>query len=47
VRRNEELLKFSEKPNTKAIWFSIQEINAATDNFIDANLIGQGDSATV
>lgn len=47
VRRNEELLKSSVKPNTGAVWFGIQEIKAATDDFSEANLIGQGGFATV
>jgi serine/threonine protein kinase len=35
------------KPNTGAVWFSIQEIKTATDDFSEANLIGQGGFATV
>jgi hypothetical protein len=47
VTRNEKLLKSAVKPNTGAVWFGIKEIKAATDNFSDANLIGQGGFGTV
>jgi serine/threonine protein kinase len=47
VRRNKNLRKSVVKPNTGAVWFDIQEIKEATDNFSDANLIGQGGFATV
>eukprot|EP00253_Pinus_taeda_P033303 PITA_33303 len=36
ARRNEEHLKSSVKPNTGAVWFDIEEIKAATDNFSEA-----------
>lgn len=47
ARRNEEHLKSSVKPNTGAVWFDIEDIKAATDNFSEANLIGQGGFGTV
>jgi hypothetical protein len=45
VRRSEELVKSPVKPNYGQ--FGNQEINAVTDNFSYANLIGQGGFATV
>lgn len=47
VRRSKELLKADVIPNTGAVSFDIQEIKTATDNFSDANLIGQGGFATL
>jgi hypothetical protein len=47
VRRNKNLLRSAMRPNTGAVWFDIQEIRDATDNFSDENLIGQGGFATV
>jgi serine/threonine protein kinase len=47
IRRNRSLLRTTVRPNTGAVWFSIQEINAATQNFSEANLIGQGGFGTV
>ena len=47
MRHNEKLLKSTVKPNIGAVCFGIQEIKAATDNFSDANFIGQGSFATV
>ena len=47
VRWKEELLNATMKPNTEVVWFDIEEIREATDNFNEANLIGQGTFATV
>ncbi|XP_057850319.1 probable receptor-like protein kinase At1g11050 [Cryptomeria japonica] len=47
IRRNRTLLKATVRPNTGAIWFKIDEIKAATDNFSRRNLIGQGGFGTV
>jgi len=47
VRRNTILLKAAVKPNTGAVWFDIRLIRDATDNFSEANLIGQGGFGTV
>ncbi|GLJ24919.1 hypothetical protein SUGI_0476720 [Cryptomeria japonica] len=35
------------KPNTGAVWLSLEEIAAATDNFSPANVIGEGGFGTV
>jgi serine/threonine protein kinase len=43
-RRDREL---SNRTNTDTVWFSIDEIKAATHNFSQANLIGQGAFGTV
>eukprot|EP01018_Ginkgo_biloba_P019372 Gb_05449 [translate_table: standard] len=43
VRRNRILLKRTMlKPNTGAVWFSIDDIKEATQNFAPTNLIGEG-----
>lgn len=47
IVRNRSLLKTTVKPNTGAIWFDINEIKVATENFSRRNLIGQGGFGTV
>jgi hypothetical protein len=40
-------MKVLVKPNSHAIWFNVQGINAATDHFIGVDPIGQGDCTTI
>ncbi|XP_057850321.1 probable receptor-like protein kinase At1g11050 isoform X2 [Cryptomeria japonica] len=47
IMRNRSLLQTTVRPNTGAIWFKIDEIRAATENFSRRNLIGQGGFGTV
>ncbi|GLJ24910.1 hypothetical protein SUGI_0476590 [Cryptomeria japonica] len=47
VRNNRSLLKDTVKPNMGAVWFNIHRIKAATANFSDANVVGQGSFGTV
>uniref|UniRef100_A0A0D6QSL1 non-specific serine/threonine protein kinase n=1 Tax=Araucaria cunninghamii TaxID=56994 RepID=A0A0D6QSL1_ARACU len=47
IRRNRSLLKGTVRPNTGAIWYDIDEIRAATANFSQRNLVGEGGFGTV
>ncbi|KAI5073435.1 hypothetical protein GOP47_0011448 [Adiantum capillus-veneris] len=47
IDRNSKLINASMLPNTGAVWFKIQQIKEATDNFAEANLVGQGGFAKV
>ena len=47
VNKSRKILRVTARPNTGAIWFSIQETRPATHNFSPANLIGQGSFGTV
>ncbi|KAL5714529.1 hypothetical protein ACHQM5_016476 [Ranunculus cassubicifolius] len=38
----EKSLKLQLRPNTGSIWFKLKELERATDNFSDKNLIGRG-----
>ncbi|MCO5591044.1 hypothetical protein L7F22_045020 [Adiantum nelumboides] len=47
IERNNKLTNASMLPNTGAVWFKLQQIKEATNNFAEANLVGQGGFAKV
>lgn len=45
--RNKQLLKASMVPNTGAIWFKLEQIMEATNDFSELNVVGEGSFAKV